>query len=83
MERIRFGRVTQSVGLIHTWAAFIKVFLYIMLPTVAGIVIGMRLDAPDAVFWTILTAAGGLVVGTVLAWFTIRIEMRHQERHKA
>jgi cbb3-type cytochrome oxidase subunit 1 len=82
MERIRPRSVTQSAGLIHTWAAFIKVFLYIMIPTVAGIVVGISLDAPDTVFWTILLMAIGLVVGTVLAWFTIRIEMRHQERHK-
>lgn len=82
MERIRQKGIAPGMGLIHTWAAFIKVFLYIMIPTIAGIVIGIRLDAPDTFFWTILLMAIGLVLGATLAWFTIRIEMRHQAHHE-
>lgn len=62
----------------HSWAAFIKVGLFILIPSSLGIVIGIMLDTPEISFWTVLLALVGFVAGSLFAWHSIRVEMRHQ-----
>jgi predicted F0F1-ATPase subunit len=65
-------------GMKHSWAAFVKVGLFILIPTIAGVLAGIRLDTADTSFWTVLLTIIGFLIGCSLAWYSIRVEMRHQ-----
>ncbi|MDD5233898.1 MAG: hypothetical protein PHG91_10940 [Syntrophales bacterium] len=68
----------RNDGMKHSWAAFVKVGLFILIPTIIGIFAGMGLDTEDTTFWTILLTVVGFLTGCFLAWYSIRVEMRHQ-----
>lgn len=68
----------RTGGMRHSWAAFAKVGLFILIPTLIGIAIGMRLDAGGGSFWSVLLTLAGFVAGCLFAWRSVRVEMRHQ-----
>ncbi len=66
-------------GMKHSWAAvFVKVGLFILIPTIAGVLAGIRLDTADTSFWTVLLKIIGFMIGLSIAWYSIWVEMRHQ-----
>lgn len=61
-------------GMKHSWAAFVKVGLFILLPANAGVLAGIRLDTADTTFWTVLLTIIGFLIGCTLAWFPLELK---------
>jgi hypothetical protein len=64
-------------GMMHSLAAFVKVGLFIIIPTIAGLLAGIRLDTDETVLWTVMLTTFGFIIGSLLAWYSIRVEMKH------
>lgn len=78
-DGIRTKNLTRRKGgMKHSWAAFVKVGLFILIPTLIGLAAGIRLDTNETAIWTVLLTAAGFLGGALFAWYSIRVEMRHQ-----
>jgi ATP synthase protein I len=79
-ERKLRARDEGDRGILFGLGMFGLVGWSVAIPTVAGIALGLWLDAAlgDRVSWTLTLLFVGVVLGCVNAWFWVRRESRHE-----
>lgn len=75
----RKGLHNSWEGMKHSAAALVKVGLLIVVPSVVGAFIGTWLEPQTERTWSVLLGLGGFIIGCILAWRAMHVEMRHHD----